>query len=240
MLLSHGSAQRWLPLQATGVNLLRLDGPGPWTVGAGAHAITVSAVARPRGVHEWGRDLVGLYATTPSLGQLQMRFDLAADTPLDPEHPTVPMRQPEWLASPVHRGETMSWRFGVDLRAGVFAELSLGTLIQRFRWIPAGDFSMGSPADEPERYGDEGPCHRVRLTEDFWLADSACTQALWLAVMGDSNPVASAAMRNTRSSRSAGTMCKPLCNVCSPTCRPAARRCCRPKRCGNTPAAPAR
>jgi hypothetical protein len=29
--------------------------------------------------------------------------------------------------------------------------------------IPAGDFPMGSPANEPERFADEGPQHRVRL-----------------------------------------------------------------------------
>jgi formylglycine-generating enzyme required for sulfatase activity len=29
--------------------------------------------------------------------------------------------------------------------------------------------------------------HRVRITQGFWLADSACTQAMWLALMGN-NP----------------------------------------------------
>jgi formylglycine-generating enzyme required for sulfatase activity len=43
---------------------------------------------------------------------------------------------------------------------------------------------MGSPEDEPERFDDEGPRHTVTLTRGFWLADSACTQALWHAVMG--------------------------------------------------------
>ncbi len=45
---------------------------------------------------------------------------------------------------------------------------------------------MGSPASEAERSNDEIQ-HRVILTEGFWLADTACTQALWQAVMGD-NP----------------------------------------------------
>ena len=34
---------------------------------------------------------------------------------------------------------------------------------------------------------DEGPRHWVALTRGFWLADTACTQALWIAVLGD-NP----------------------------------------------------
>ncbi len=45
---------------------------------------------------------------------------------------------------------------------------------------------MGSPDDEPGRGGDE-TCHDVTLTRGFWLADTACTQALWQAVMKD-NP----------------------------------------------------
>jgi sulfatase modifying factor 1 len=45
---------------------------------------------------------------------------------------------------------------------------------------------MGSPADEPQRYDNETQ-HEVTLTKGFWLADTAVTQALWEAVMGD-NP----------------------------------------------------
>ncbi|MGH8590661.1 MAG: SUMF1/EgtB/PvdO family nonheme iron enzyme [Gammaproteobacteria bacterium] len=33
--------------------------------------------------------------------------------------------------------------------------------------IPAGRFRMGSPADEPERYGNEGPQHEVRIAAPF-------------------------------------------------------------------------
>lgn len=46
---------------------------------------------------------------------------------------------------------------------------------------------MGSPPDEPGRVDWEGPQHKVTLARGFWLADTACTQALWLAVMGQ-NP----------------------------------------------------
>ena len=58
---------------------------------------------------------------------------------------------------------------------------------QTLRYIPPGDFFMGSREDEPGRDSDESPRHRVRLSQGFWLADTACTQALWRAVMGD-NP----------------------------------------------------
>jgi formylglycine-generating enzyme required for sulfatase activity len=57
----------------------------------------------------------------------------------------------------------------------------------RWRWIPPGTFWMGSPEDEPGRWDDEGPRHLVTLTKGFWMAETACTQELWEAVMGD-NP----------------------------------------------------
>lgn len=69
---------------------------------------------------------------------------------------------------------------------GLGMVLALGGARQCFRWIPPGRFLMGSPEDEPER--DDGETqHPVILTQGYWLADTACTQALWLAIM-DSNP----------------------------------------------------
>ncbi|MFO7641709.1 MAG: formylglycine-generating enzyme family protein, partial [Candidatus Competibacteraceae bacterium] len=55
---------------------------------------------------------------------------------------------------------------------------------QRMRWIEPGTFLMGSPKDEPERFGNEGPQHPVAISRGYWLFDTACTQALWEAVMG--------------------------------------------------------
>lgn len=60
-------------------------------------------------------------------------------------------------------------------------------IIQRMRWIEPGTFLMGSPEDEPERYDAEGPQYPVTISQGFWLFDTACTQALWEAVMGE-NP----------------------------------------------------
>jgi len=57
---------------------------------------------------------------------------------------------------------------------------------QGLRWIPPGRFLMGSPADEHGRYDDEAQ-HEVILTQGLWLAETACTQALWQAVLGE-NP----------------------------------------------------
>jgi formylglycine-generating enzyme required for sulfatase activity len=55
-----------------------------------------------------------------------------------------------------------------------------------FVWIPAGTFTMGSPADEVGRNPDETQ-HQVRISQGSWLGKYEVTQAQWIAVMG-SNP----------------------------------------------------
>ena len=70
---------------------------------------------------------------------------------------------------------------------GLWADFTVADVVQRMRWIEAGSFMMGSPPDEQGRYDDEGPQHRVHIGQGFWLADTACTQGLWLALMGQ-NP----------------------------------------------------
>ena len=81
-----------------------------------------------------------------------------------------------------------------DDRFGLWAEFSVAEVVQRLRWVEPGSFWMGSPDAERALIGDkdyeawarnEAPRHAVRITSGFWLADSACTQALWLAVMGN-------------------------------------------------------
>jgi len=63
-------------------------------------------------------------------------------------------------------------------------ENSLG---MRFVLIPPGEFMMGSPDTEKDRDSDEGPVHRVRLTQPFYLAIHEVTQRQYEAVMG-TNP----------------------------------------------------
>lgn len=75
-----------------------------------------------------------------------------------------------------------------DDRWGIWADLEASGVVQRMRWVPPGEFMMGSDDDDDLAASDEKPAHRVRLTEGYWLADTACTQALWLAVMGGESP----------------------------------------------------
>jgi formylglycine-generating enzyme required for sulfatase activity len=49
--------------------------------------------------------------------------------------------------------------------------------------IPAGGFLMGSPPEEPDRQGDEGPQHEVEL-ESFFISQTPITQAQWREVAG--------------------------------------------------------
>ncbi|MBL8481686.1 MAG: formylglycine-generating enzyme family protein, partial [Rhodocyclaceae bacterium] len=79
--------------------------------------------------------------------------------------------QPEWASDP--RKD----------RYGVYAELRVQDVVQRMRRIAPGRLMMGSPAHEPERFLKELQ-HEVVLSAPFWLADTACTQALWQAVTG--------------------------------------------------------
>ncbi|WP_296404870.1 formylglycine-generating enzyme family protein [Zoogloea sp.] len=80
-------------------------------------------------------------------------------------------------------------RYGSDA-LGFWAEFDVqgqsSTVTQRCRWIAPGTFQMGSPEGEVDRSDNETQ-HEVTLTRGYWLADTACTQALWQAVMGD-NP----------------------------------------------------
>ena len=68
----------------------------------------------------------------------------------------------------------------LDLGAGVSMELVL---------IPAGEFLMGSPANEEGRSHVEGPQHRVTITKAYYLGKYEVTKAQWEAVMGN-NPSA--------------------------------------------------
>lgn len=88
-----------------------------------------------------------------------------------------------------------------DDQFGLWADLTVNGATQRMRWIePSGPegFWMGAPQEERDRLTDmayrkvlmqrEGKdAQRVVVQAGFWLADTACTQSFWTAVMGD-NP----------------------------------------------------
>ena len=88
---------------------------------------------------------------------------------------TIPRQFPyKWVSS-----------YGED-RYGIWCTFTIKGVTCKLRWIDPGEFFMGSPEDEPERDSDEIQ-HKVILTQGYWLGETACTQGLWKAVVGD-NP----------------------------------------------------
>ena len=81
------------------------------------------------------------------------------------------------------RGSFRDW--GRD-QYGLWLALTYKNIRQIMRWIKPGTFLMGSPHAETNGQEDE-VLHEVTLNHGFWLADTACTQELWEAVMGE-NP----------------------------------------------------
>ncbi|MGH8549828.1 MAG: formylglycine-generating enzyme family protein [Methylococcales bacterium] len=86
-------------------------------------------------------------------------------------------RQPDWA-------DRWGWdEFGAWVEFVIESSKS-GPVRQRMRWILPGRFRMGSSEDEPGRHENEGPQHDVVISSGFWLFDTQCTQALWIAAMG--------------------------------------------------------
>ena len=56
----------------------------------------------------------------------------------------------------------------------------------KFVWIPAGNFMMGSPKAEKDRWDHETQ-HKVKLSKGFYMGVHTVTQEQWQAVMGN-NP----------------------------------------------------
>lgn len=87
---------------------------------------------------------------------------------------------------PEHITPDTDLRLGSDERYGVYALLKLAPRAglaapqQRLRWVPMGKLAMGSPKGPPE----EGELRTVSLSRGFWIADTACTRALWRHLQG--------------------------------------------------------
>ncbi|CAM2011433.1 formylglycine-generating enzyme family protein [Acanthopleuribacter pedis] len=69
---------------------------------------------------------------------------------------------------------------------GIWQTIAVKDVEQTFRWCSPGRFTMGSPATERHR-GEDEVQREITLSRGFWLADTACPQALWSVVMG-TNP----------------------------------------------------
>ena len=136
--------------------------------------LELEAIFRPSWASRIWRNAEGLWSSMPWLNQ---ELDVL------------------WQSSTSEANGSWLWPtpFGVDA-FGLYVDLSVNNVTQRFRWLEPDTFWMGSPETEPEREwnGEEAgkgieTLHQVTLSRGFWLADTTVTQAFWLAVMGD-NP----------------------------------------------------
>ena len=138
------------------------------TVVSDRETLHVHQIAKPAWADSIGRDAEGLFIEHHCLGNHYRSY----------WQPPTTDGAGHWQGFP-------SGDIGTD-DYGLYADLSIQDITQRFRWIEPGTFLMGSPESEPERYDDEVQ-HQVTLTQGFWLADTTVTQALWQTVMGN-NP----------------------------------------------------
>ncbi|MBA3709149.1 MAG: protein kinase, partial [Planctomycetes bacterium] len=64
---------------------------------------------------------------------------------------------------------------------GPWADLTVKGITQRFRYVPSGQFTMGTTDHEKGRDKDEVRVS-VTLTRSYWMADSECTQGFYEAI----------------------------------------------------------
>ncbi|MCP3869853.1 MAG: hypothetical protein GY703_17525, partial [Gammaproteobacteria bacterium] len=176
------------------------------------HEATIESIKSPPWAKGWGRDELGLFVILPQEEKTRKAYwfapgrypvgRYAADLIVldDPGRTglldggfVIEVNQGFWWDEHEFKHQSQNgfqkpeWAhdFGVD-EYGIYAEFHISSAVQRMRWIMPIEFMMGSPEREPDRWEDEQQ-HKVILTRGFWLADTACTQALWQAVMSD-NP----------------------------------------------------
>ena len=176
---------------------LRLQAPWPHRVDMGQRTLWLDALSRPAWAQSIETEGSSFYATLP--GGRRLVWVPATPRALSGGAGTYRLPQPCWWDATEYglfmtQGNAWphpAWATGHGAdAAGWWADFEVqskaGPVVQRMRFIPPGRFLMGSPPNEPERYDDERQ-HAVLLTRGHWLADTACTQALWQAVLGD-NP----------------------------------------------------
>jgi len=73
--------------------------------------------------------------------------------------------------------------------AGAWAQLRIGTATARLRLLPAGTFTMGSPASELGRGASEVQ-HQIHLTQAVWMAETETTRGMYAAALGQDPPEA--------------------------------------------------
>ena len=139
---------------------------GQRRIHANGRVYTLSELVLPAWASGIGRDGPGLFLEVYWLGSIHRLYW---------QNPTMEA-EGQW------QGDGFA---GVD-EYGVYGDLEVKGVTQRFRWCEPGTFLMGSSGYEPERepWSSKETRHQVTLTRGFWLADTTVTQEFWQAVMG--------------------------------------------------------
>lgn len=93
---------------------------------------------------------------------------------------------PQLAEAPFDAAQALAHQQAWARHLGSEIEIS-NSIGMRFRLIPPGEFMMGSFDHEPAYTADQGPRHRVRITQVFYLGMFEVTQGEYSQVMG-SNP----------------------------------------------------
>jgi formylglycine-generating enzyme required for sulfatase activity len=142
-----------------------------------------------------GSPVAEIEATAPHVQIRRIMADgTAYDEPIQPFDQLIQLHPDECLRVRTDRRELVidsttrpDWAEAIGRdKYGLYADFRIQGVSQRMRWILPGEFMMGSPQNEANRFYNENQ-HRVTLSRGFWLADTVCTQALWQVVMGQ-NP----------------------------------------------------
>lgn len=80
----------------------------------------------------------------------------------------------------------LDWDVSSEREPGALNVLTIDELEWRFRWIPSGEFLMGSAETEAGRKADETR-HKVVLTRGYWLMETPVSAQMWESIM-DRNP----------------------------------------------------
>ncbi len=74
----------------------------------------------------------------------------------------------------------------LEINAGdVMRRGSLGPTPLTLVYVPPGEFTMGSSANEPGHSDNEGPQHKVTISKPFYMGVYTVTTEQWYAVMGN-------------------------------------------------------
>lgn len=155
--------------------------------------IKLDRISKPDWAMDIGNDSNNLFVTTVLGKAYWVPVTVMKEQTALPQIP-IGSHSPEnlgvwWSSRQVDslRENILSAAMPVELRSDFdgnsFLEIKIRQHKCRFIWIPPGEFLMGSPKTERGRHDNENQ-HSVVLTQGYWLAETACTQAFWQALMG--------------------------------------------------------